>query len=121
MSTVYPETPDVEALVYQLLVDLGGIQSWAYDASTPWPHVTDVVSMQVDVYAASKKVARDRAYMARQRMLALPLEDTNVSLVEVISGPFWMESPDGAPRYIIRIAVTVRGYRGLLERKQNAS
>lgn len=114
--TTIPVLPDVEALVYSRLSDLGGIQSFAYDAGSPWPHVTDRVAMQIDVYGASKKIAHDRAYEARQRLLLLPFEDTQVSLAEVISGPFWQPAEDGAPRYIIRIAVTVRGARGVLER-----
>lgn len=108
--------PDVEALVYSTISDLGGIQSFAYDAQAVWPFVTDRVAMQVDVYASTKKAARDRAYEARQRLLDLPFADTSVSLVEVISGPFWQPPEDGSPRYIIRIAVTVRAFRGLLER-----
>jgi hypothetical protein len=103
--------PDVEAIVYARIGDVGGIQSFAYDAGSVWPFVTDTVAVQVDVYGASKKVARDKAYEVRQRLLALPFEDTRVSLVEVVSGPYWLQADDGAPRYIIRISVTVRGDR----------
>lgn len=115
---VIPALPDVEAIVYSTISDLGGIQSFAYDAASSWPFVSDRVSVQVDVYAATKKAAHDKAYEVRRRLLELPfVSDTSVSLVEVISGPFWQQAEDGTPRYIIRIAVTVRGYRGLVERK----
>jgi len=112
-----PVLPDAEQIVWETINDLGGVQSFAYDASTAWPHVTDRVALQVDVYASNKKAAHDKAYEVRRRLLELPFGDTPVSLVEVVSGPFWQQAEDGAPRYIIRIAVTVRGFRGLLERK----
>lgn len=107
-----PTMPDVEAIVYQRIQDLGGIQSFAYDAGSVWPYVTDTVAVQIDVYASSKKAARDRAYEARQRLLTLPFEDTRVSLVDVVTGPSWLQAEDGTPRYVIRISVTVRGDRG---------
>jgi hypothetical protein len=114
---VVPPLPDVEAIVWNTIQDLGGVQSFAYDAGANWPFVSDVVSLQVDVYASNKKAAHDKAYEVRRRLLELPFGDTNVSRVEVISGPFWQQAEDGAPRYIIRIAVTVRGFRGLVEGK----
>jgi hypothetical protein len=112
-----PPLPDVEAIVYSTISDLGGIQSFAYDAGSSWPFVSDRVCVQIDVYAASKKAAHDKAYEVRRRLIELPFGDMNVSLVEVIAGPFWQQADDGAPRYIIRTAVTVRGYRGLSGRK----
>lgn len=112
-----PVLPDVEQIVWNTIHDLGGVQSFAYDAGSRWPHVTDRVAVQVDVYASTKKHAHDKAYEVRRRLLQLPFGDANVSLVEVVSGPFWQQAEDGAPRYIIRIAVTVRGYRGLQGRK----
>ena len=113
MTIHAPETPDVEALAYTLLKDLGGINVFAYDASTPWPNVTDIVSVQVDVRASNKKRARDRAYEARQRLLRLPFDGTNsVSRVEVTSGPAWLPDEDGAPRYVISTNIAVRAMRG---------
>jgi hypothetical protein len=117
MSINIPTLPDAEAIVYSTISDLGGVQSFAYDAASAWPFVADRVAIQVDVYAANKKAAHDKAYEVRRRLLELPFGDMNVSRVEVIAGPFWQQAEDGAPRYIIRIAVTVRGFRGLLERK----
>lgn len=119
MSIVITPLPDVEALVYGTIQDLGGVQSFAYDAQAPWPHVAETVSLQVDVYAANKKACHDKAYEVRRRLLELPFgsASTDVRRVEVITGPFWQPADDGAPRYIIRIAVTVRGYRGLQGRK----
>ena len=112
-----PVLPDAEQIVWDTIQDLGGVQSFSYDAGSTWPYVTDRVAIQVDAYGATKKAAHDKAYEVRRRLLELPFGDTPVSLVEVVSGPFWQQAPDGAPRYIIRIAVTVRGYRGLQGRK----
>lgn len=117
MSINIPTLPDAEAIVYSTIQDLGGVQSFAFDAGSSWPYVADRVSIQVDCYAANKKAAHDKAYEVRRRLLELPFGDTNVSRVEVIAGPYWLQADDGAPRYIIRIAVTVRGYRGLQGRK----
>lgn len=112
MTTHAPPTPDVEAFVFAALRDLGGIHVMAIDASTPWPHVTDVVTVQVDVRASTKVRARDRAYEARQRLLAMPFDLTSpVRRVDVVSGPLFLADEDGAPRYIIRTSVTVRATR----------
>lgn len=106
-----PTLPDVEAMCYALLKDLGGISVYALDAAADWPYVSETVSLQVDVHASSKKRSRDRAYLARQRLLRLPFDDTTVSRVNVLSGPRWTPEPDGAPRYTIRVDVSVRAYR----------
>lgn len=108
-----PLTPDVESLVFGALKDLGGITVWSLGAASPWPHVTDVVDVQVDVRASSKKRARDRAYEARRIMLRLPFEATTpVAQVVVVGGPLWLADDDGAPRYSMTFAVTVRATRG---------
>ena len=120
MSTAHaPASIDVEALVYATISDLGGITSWAYDAQTPWPHVEDVVGIQVDVRASTKTAARDRAYLVRQRLLRLPFDTTNpVVRCEVVSGPTWLPDPDGAPRYVLRTSVAVRASVGIGIRKR---
>ena len=114
-----PVLPDVEAIVWNTIQDLGGVQSFAFDAGSEWPYVADRVSVQVDCYGSTKKAAHDKAYEVRRRLLELPFgsASTEVRRVEVIAGPLWQQAEDGAPRYIIRIAVTVRGYRGLQGRK----
>lgn len=106
-----PPIVDVEAMCYALLKDLGGISVYALDAESQWPFVSETVTLQVDVHASSKKRAHDRTYLARQRLLRLPFDDTTVSRVVVLSGPLWIPEPDGAPRYSIRVGVSVRAYR----------
>ena len=113
MTVHAPETPDVEALAYQTLKSLGGITVWAIDAQSPWPHVEDIVGLQVDVRASTKKRARDRAYQARQLLLRLPFDSANtVGRCEVDGGPFWLPDEDGAPRYVLRTSIAVRAMRG---------
>jgi hypothetical protein len=109
-----PTTPDVEAIAYAALKDLGGITLWAYDSQLPWPQVEDVVGIQVDVRASSKKRARDRAYEARQRLVRLPFDPTSlVGRCDVEMGPMWAPDEDGAPRYVIRTSIAVRAMRGI--------
>ena len=107
-----PPLPDVEAIVFSALKDLGGISVFAFDSGAEWPYVSETVAIQVDVHASSKKRTRDRAYQARQMLLQLPMDDTNkVSRVDVLSGPLWLPEDDGAPRYVIRVGVSVRAFR----------
>jgi|SaaInlStandDraft_1057018.scaffolds.fasta_scaffold453648_2 hypothetical protein len=107
-----PALPDVESIVFKTLKDLGGISVFAYDAGAEWPFVAETVSVQVDVHASNKKRARDRAYEARQRLLRLPMDPTTqVGQTRVLSGPQWLPEPDGAPRYTIRVGVSVRAFR----------
>jgi hypothetical protein len=107
-----PPLPDVEALVYDEIKDLGGISVFAFDAAAQWPFVSEQVNVQIDVHASSKKRTHDRAYQARQMLLQLPMDDTNsVSRVDVLSGPIWLPEDDGAPRYVIRVGVSVRAFR----------
>jgi len=98
-------TPDVEALLLARLAPLGGIKLFAYE-SVPMMHALgERTSIQVDVRASSKQRARDRAYVARDSMLAMPGEDFTeavVNWVEIESGPAWLPDPDGAPRYVLR-------------------
>ena len=112
MTLHAPPMPDVEALLWETLRDLGGIKVFAYDAGSEWPFVTEAVAIQIDVRASNKVRARDRAYQARQRVLRLPFDLTSpVRRVEVVSGPLFLADEDGAPRYIIRTSVTVRATR----------
>ena len=108
MTNHAPNLIDVEALVYGLLKDLGGISVFAYDAQAGWPFVSESVAVQVDVRASSKKRARDRAYSARQLILRLPFSVTHVTNVQIVAGPSWFPEEDGAPRYVIRTAVATR-------------
>lgn len=100
--------PDVEAHVYGVLSDLGGIKVWAYDSGPLVHAIFERTALQVDVRASSKKAARDRAYAARSRLLALgdvEWQDGRIGRVEVLSGPLWVPDDDGAPRYVTRVAV----------------
>lgn len=109
-----PPLPDVESIVYQELKDLGGISVFAYDAGAQWPFVSETVSIQVDVHASSKKRTHDRAYQARQSLLRLPFDPASqVGRVEILSGPQWLPEPDGAPRYVLRVEVSVRAFRNV--------
>lgn len=105
------EMPDVELLVYTLLKDLGGITVHAVAANADWPYIAETVIVQVDVRASSKKRARDRAYAARASLLDLPSTPSVVTGVAVESGPSWLPEPEGAPKYVLRVAVTVRAAR----------
>ena len=108
-----PPLPDVESIVYDTLKDLGGINVFAFDASAEWPFVSETVSIQVDVHASNKKRTHDRAYQARQTLLRLPFDDpsSRVGRVDILSGPQWLPEPDGAPRYVLRVGVSVRAFR----------
>lgn len=100
--------PDLESHVHDLLDALGGIRVWAYDSRPAMNGILEVTNLQVDVRAASKKSARDRAYAARALLLGLPGEAWDAGLVSevtVVSGPLWQPDQDGAPRYVIRVAV----------------
>ena len=105
------QMPDVEQTVYALLRDLGGITVHAVSANANWPYLTETVGIQVDVRASTKKRARDRAYEARNLLIDLPGTPSEFVAVSVESGPYWLPEPEGAPRYVLRVAVTVRGAR----------
>lgn len=104
-------TPDVEAIAWALLKDLGGIHVYAYAANAAWPFVTESVDIQVDVRASTKKAARDRAYVARNLLLNLPFDPTQPQVVacDIVSGPLWLPEQDGAPRYVLRVSILTRG------------
>lgn len=106
-----PVLPDVEAIAVQAVADLG-VQVMAYDAQSAWPFVTDRVALQVDAYGTSKKEAHDIAYTARGRLIDLPVTAPAVARVEVVSGPMFLQAEDGKPRYVTRMAITVRADRG---------
>lgn len=104
---------DIEEVVFALLKPLGGITVFSVAATSPWPHLSESVSLQIDVRASSKKRARDRAYSARTMILTLPATTYSESLgavarVEIDSGPFWFPEPEGAPRYVLRVTITTR-------------
>lgn len=105
------EMPDVEQIVYALLKDLGGTTVHAVAATATWPYLSETVSVQVDVRASTKKRARDRVYAARSLLLDLPATHPLFGAVDVETGPFWLPEPEGAPRYVLRVAATVRGAR----------
>lgn len=103
--------PDVEALVYAALADLGGIRVFAYDSGSAAPFVVEATSLQVDVRASSKQKARDRAYVARDRVCNLPASQSPGHIlrhVNLVAGPLWQPDEDGAPRYVLRVTVTYR-------------
>lgn len=100
--------PDVEAHVTTVLEGVGAVKVWAYDSAPESHAVLERTALQVDVRASSKQAARDRAYEARSRLLALAeygWQDGRVAGVEVITGPAWLPDEDGAPRYVMRVAV----------------
>ena len=110
--------PDVEEMVWALVSPLGGMHVFAFDSQAPWPYVTESVAVQIDVRASTKKAARDRAYQARNMILDLALDPTNpVAACNILSGPSWLPEQDGAPRYVLRVSVTTRGARNLVEGK----
>jgi len=102
--------PDVELLVWQTVSPLGGVVSWAYSASEGdppgWVSTTDI---QVDTRASSRHEASLRADQARRAVCALPAANWaggGVCRVDVTEGPLWLPDPDGAPRYVVRFAIT---------------
>lgn len=100
--------PDVEQHITTTLADLGSVKVWAFDSGPLLHSIFERTSLQVDARAHSKKAARDRAYAARSRLLALAdyeWQDGRVARVEVLSGPLWVPDDDGAPRYVTRVAV----------------
>lgn len=111
------QMPDVEEWAYTLLSPLGGIHVFAYGATARWPFVTEDVDLQVDVRASSKKRARDRAYEVRNLLLTAPLDGSTpwLSRCQIVGGPFWAPDEDGAPRYVLRVTLTARGGRDLVE------
>ena len=105
--------PDMEAWAYQFTQDLGGIHVFQYDAQAGWPYVTETVYLQFDIKASGKARARERAYAVRQRILDAALDPpTPVAAAQIAGGPTWLPEEDGAPRYVLRIALTVRGGTG---------
>lgn len=107
-----PPLPDVEAIVFSAIKDLGGMSVFAFDAGAEWPYVSETVAIQVDCHASSKKRSRDRVYEARKTLLRLPMDTSNhVGTVKILSGPLWLPEQDGAPRYVLRVGVTVRAFR----------
>jgi hypothetical protein len=111
--------PDVEALVWATVADLevaGGrctITVWAYMA-VPLPAPTGWLtaeSVQVDVWGPglTKAATRERADIARRRLLALPWLDWPggvVSRVDVLESPWWNPGPEtDRPRYTARYEV----------------
>ena len=104
------ERPDVEALVFHIARVVGGVTSWAYsvletDGLHGWITAT---SLQVDVRAKERGLARMRADQVRRSVCALPFydwEDGIVARVEVLEGPFWFPDEDRQPRYVARYEV----------------
>ena len=106
--------PDIEAWVYSNLKSLGGITVFAYDSAPGQHYINEDTGLQVDCRASSKARARDRAYDARSRLLALvgaPWDAGIVQGVTVDTGPSWLPDEDGAPRYTLRVMVKYRSAR----------
>ena len=109
--TLLTPPPDVEALALATLQDLGGIKVWAYDSAPGQHAITEATSLQIDVRASAKQKARDRAYAARSRLLALPGSAWDAGVVhrvDEVSGPMWVPDQDGAPRYVLRVTLHYR-------------
>jgi hypothetical protein len=101
---------DVEWIVYLAVKDLGGTVDWALWAEEGDPRAWITTSgIQVDVRAATKALAADRADEVRRVVAALPWApgiNGVIAAVDVIGGPWWEPDPDGRPRYVVRFAVT---------------
>lgn len=122
----------MEAAVYDRLKGMGGEFAVSFDsqfatgdpdlqytiqqttANTEWPYVQEQVVLQIDTRCrTSKKKARDAAYQARDSLLQWRHEIPGTApRVAVVSGPFWLPEPDGEPRYVMTVAVTVREKNG---------
>lgn len=103
--------PDVEALVWRTIRSIGGVEQWVFTSNEMdlrgW---LTVVSIQVDVRAGRKGQAFRNADQVRRAVCALPWvewADGVVCRVDVTEGPLWLPDDDGAPRYVVRFAVTV--------------
>lgn len=111
--------PDVEFLVWQTVSPMGGVVSFAFASSDGQPPGwLFTVEVQVDCRASSRKEASDRADMARRAVCALPWAgwpDGVINAVVVTDGPLWMPDPDGAPRYVVRFAITGHPNRSAAE------
>jgi len=107
--------PDLEAFVYEALRGLGGVDSFAYTALSPWPGWIVAHFIQVDARARRKDAARGLAEQARQTMMALPdrpWPEGVVCYVQVVEAPFWLpDLEDGGPRYVARYEVRVHPRR----------
>jgi hypothetical protein len=108
-ALAYPRA-DVEWIVYQAVRDLGGTVDWALSATERDPRTwITVTGVQVDVRAATKGLAADRADLVRRAVAALPWAAAAsgvVAAVDVLAGPFWEPDATGAPRYVVRFGVT---------------
>lgn len=120
--------PDVEAAIFDRLKGIGGEFAVSFDsqfrtgdpdvqytiqqtaANVSWPFVQEEALVQIDTRCrSSKKKARDAAYQARDSLLQWRHEIPGTApRVAVVSGPFWLPEPDGEPRYVMTVAVTVR-------------
>lgn len=107
--------PDVEWLVWQTVRPLGSCVSFAFSAveGDP-PGWLFTSSIQVDCRASSRHAASVLADTVRRTVCALPWAGWPggaVSSVTVTEGPLWMPDPDGAPRYVVRFAITAHPSR----------
>ena len=106
---------DVEWIVYLAVRDLGGTVDWGLSADERDPRSwLTVTGVQVDVRAASKPAAADRADDVRRRVMGLPWDPVAggvIVAVDVIAGPYWEADDTGQPRYVVRFAITSRPAR----------
>lgn len=99
---------DVEWIVYQAVKDLGGTVDWSLTAEERDPRSwVTVTGVQVDVRAASKAAAADRADAVRRAVAALPWSAAAgvIAAVDVLAGPFWEAGDSGEPRYVVRFGI----------------
>lgn len=107
-ALAYPRA-DVEWIVYTAVRDLGGTVDWSLAAEERDPRTwVTVTGIQVDVRAATKPLAAERADLVRRAVAALPWAAAAsgvIAAVDVLAGPFW-ESDSGQPRYVLRFGIT---------------
>jgi hypothetical protein len=108
-ALAYPRA-DVEWIVYQAVRDLGGTVDWSLAATERDPRTwITVTGVQVDVRAATKGLAAERADLVRRAVAALPWAAAAsgvIAAVDVLAGPFWEADATGQPRYVVRFGVT---------------
>ncbi len=103
--------PDVEALLTSAVADyeatvtqIGGTSGRA--------NAQHQVLIQLDVFADSKKVARDDAYSALENVLACQRTNPEIAgKIVLTQAPQWLPDPDGKPRYVATVTATTRTNR----------
>jgi hypothetical protein len=104
--------PDAEWLVREAIRGIGGTVTWAFAVTDGqprgWVQTSDI---QVDVRAASKRAAYQRADQVRRAVASMPGTSPGVADALVTDGPLWVPDGPGQPRYVVRFALTVHPAR----------